>query len=107
MRHYIIHFWQQLPSHIEIDLEVLKHSDLNLYCTLEDIYLKLETSLEQLKHLNAIATLMPLWIDKAMVTIDQTVKDAKMKEAIKWKCRVKTQFEMIVLAKVSEILSCI
>ncbi|CAG2165900.1 unnamed protein product [Oppiella nova] len=66
MRHYIIHFWQQLPNHVQIDLEVLKTLDLNLYSTLEDIYLRLDASLDQLRHLYAIASLNPLWLKKAL-----------------------------------------
>ena len=101
MRHYVIHFWNQLPSHVEIDLEMLKQLDNNFYKTLEDIYMKIDSSVDQLKHLYAISTLNPLWLNKAMDGCYEEVKNVKEREAIKWKCKVKTQFQLIFLAKVS------
>ncbi len=106
MRHYIIHFWQQLPNHVQIDLEALKSLDLNLYSTLEDIYLKLDASLDQLRHLYAIATLNPLWLNKALDNYGiKAVRELKLEQAFKWKCRVKSKFQLIAIAKVSISLS--
>jgi hypothetical protein len=102
MRHYIIHFWQQLPNHVQIDLDALKSLDLNFYSTLEDIYLKLDASLDHLRHLYAIATLNPLWLNKALDNYGiKAVRELKLEQAFKWKCRVKSKFQLIAIAKVS------
>lgn len=104
MRHYIIHFWQQLPNHVLIDLEALKALDLNLYSTLEDIYLRLDAGLDQLKHLQAIATLNPLWLKKALESYgNEEVRRLKVEESIKWKYRIKSQIQLINISKVSAI----
>ena len=108
MRHYIIHFWQQLPNHVLIDLDSLKSLDLNLYSTLEDIYLRLDSSSDQLRHLCAIATLNPLWLKKALENYsNESVRGLKIEESLKWKYRVKSQFQMIQMTKVLSISSTI
>ncbi|CAG2109465.1 unnamed protein product, partial [Medioppia subpectinata] len=100
MRHYVIHFWHQLPNHVQIDLEVLKSLDLNLYSTLEDIYLRLDASLDQLRHLYAIASLNPLWLRKALENYsNKSVSRLKLDESLKWKYRVKSKFQFIHIAK--------
>ena len=104
MRHYIIHFWQQLPNHVLIDLEALKALDLNLYSTLEDIYLRMDAGLDQLRHLQAIATLNPLWLKKALDNYgNQEVHRVKIEESVKWKYRIKSQIQLINISKVSAI----
>jgi len=101
MRHYIIHFWQQLPQHVEIDLEGLRNLDINLYSTLEDIYLKLDATIDNLRHLYAIATLNPLWLNKALENYtNNPVRELKLQQAFKWKYRVKSKFQLITIAHV-------
>ncbi|XP_054166080.1 DNA-binding protein RFX6-like [Oppia nitens] len=104
MRHYIIHFWQQLPNHVQIDLDSLKALDLNLYSTLEDIYLRLDASLDQLRHLYAIASLNPLWLKKALENYNnESVCRLKLEQSFKWKYRVKSMFQFIHLAKALDL----
>lgn len=102
MRHYVIHFWQQLPHHVEVDLETLRKIDCNYYSTLEDIYLHLNSSPDQLKHLYAIARLNPLWLEKALVSCDEAVKKTKTSLAIKWKSKIKNQYQLLEIIKVSQ-----
>lgn len=119
MRHYLQHFWQQLPRHIELDLGSLVSLDQYMFHLLESIYLPtISASTAHLKHLSTIAHLLPMWLEKTFAYLSTSyehqwrvidderrwpppannlsVCELKVSQAIKWRDRI--QFKICLVS---------
>ena len=122
MRHYIMHFWQQLPSNVSIYIETMKSLDFHMYSLLENVYLSdVNSAIDNLKRMNTIATLIPVWLSKAFecVFLERgieptwllkeynhphlltSISQIKVNEANKWSYRIKSKINLIVTIQVS------
>lgn len=116
MRHYIMHFWHQLPDTIQIDIDLMNSMDTYMYRLLCYIYLSLDNKVDYLKRINTIAYLMPKWLMKTFESISNdtwlvdtnqhlldTVGPIKIMEANRW--HYKIQFIIDLLATFQVLLN--
>ena len=126
MRHYLMHFWQQLPRHVTIFVSSMHSLDSHMYSLLEDIYLSnVDTQLDNLKRINTVAYLIPVWLKKTFEyvpfdgecwdlvqhrsagetgKVNMNIGEIKVEEAEKWRWRIQFKCDFIVTLKVCEIV---
>ena len=117
MRHYIMHFWQQLPSNIVIFIDQMKLLDSFMYSSLCRLYLSLDSDDKNLQHINTIGHVMYVWIKEIfnnnsnnmnkwkLIISNQYnlgyLNTIKLNDALKWKFKIKFIVNLIALLKVS------
>ncbi|KAH9417324.1 DNA-binding protein rfx6 [Dermatophagoides pteronyssinus] len=113
MRHYIMHFWQQLPSNIIIFIDQMKSLDTFMYSSLCRLYLSLDSDDKNLQHINTIGHLMYVWIKEIfnnnsnnmnkwkLIISNQYdlgyLNTIKLNDALKWKFKIKFIVNLIAL----------
>ena len=113
MRHYIMHFWQQLPPNIVIYVNIMKSLDSYMYSLLCQVYLSPNSSDENLKHINTIGYVMYVWMRnifnnnwniKWKLNSNRTEFDdlntIKIQDALKWHFKIKFVVNFIASLKV-------
>lgn len=111
MRHYIMHFWHQLPNTIQINIDLMNSMDAYMYQLLCYIYLSFESKVEYLKRINTIGYLMPKWLTKTfestsanMINANQhyfeTVGQIKIIEANRWQYKIQFIIDLLATFKV-------
>ncbi|KAH9515974.1 DNA-binding protein rfx6 [Dermatophagoides farinae] len=112
MRHYIMHFWQQLPPNIVIYVNIMKSLDSYMYSLLCQVYLSPNSSDENLKHINTIGYVMYVWMRnifnnnwniKWKLNSNRTEFDdlntIKIQDALKWHFKIKFVVNFIASLK--------
>ena len=70
MRHYVMHFWQQLPRSVPVYARSMAALDAHMYALLEDIYAgSVEAPVEGLRRLNTVAHLLPVWLKRTFQVV--------------------------------------
>lgn len=122
MRHYIMHFWHQLPETIKIYVNEMDSLDEHMFTLLENIYLpSMHASADNVKHVNTMAELMPVWYDytfqhSLMTNVNQwqlcfdnvhkyshhtSLGKVKVKQCLNWKYRIQFKTQLIQMFKVN------
>lgn len=120
IRHYMMHFWQQLPKHVTIYVDLMHSLDAHMYSLLMNIYLSIDAPEENLRRLNTMAYLIPMWLTKTFQHIpyaqewslqfnngiqygtSTSVGQIKTNEALRWKCRIKFTVDLLIMLKVTQ-----
>lgn len=110
-----MHFWQQLPQHIIVYVDLMNSLDAHMYRLLMYLYLTLDNE-ENLRKLHTIVHLLPVYLAKTFAYIEHswiiqnhhnylplantTVGEIKIYESKRWNLRIKFTIELIAIFKV-------